>query len=347
MFELRILGEIRLSASDGTDRDVLLRQPKRLALLAYLATPTPGTWHRRDTLLALFWPDLDTSHARTSLRNGIYVIRQALGDEVVRNRGDEEISLDPALVRTDLSHVWESLEHHDAETALDHYGGELLRGLYPAGSEGFLRWLDLERTRIKVAVSVAVMASVDEHEREGRLVEALALTRRVQDLQPDDETVVRRMMTLQEAIGDRGGALATFEGYRGRLAQDFDAEPAAETVAMAARLRAATVSPGEKTKRAILPIAGTPVGAEAVDTASPPPQGRVSDHSSRSRWAVVGAILVLGMLAGATRWISTRPTPPLAIGASSPLSADDGLQVEAALSPNGRLVRTPRETRIT
>src|SRR5512141_3310895 len=98
MVELQVLGEIRLRADDGTEVDTLLRQPKRLARLSYLASPAPGTWHRRDMLLALFWPELDTAHARTSLRNALYVIRQTLGDSVLRNRGDEESSIDPEVL---------------------------------------------------------------------------------------------------------------------------------------------------------------------------------------------------------------------------------------------------------
>src|SRR5437764_6836303 len=69
MIELRMLGEIRLrtDSPDGVEVAALLGQPKRLALLAYLASPAPGTWHRRDMLLALFWPELDAAHARTAL----------------------------------------------------------------------------------------------------------------------------------------------------------------------------------------------------------------------------------------------------------------------------------------
>ena len=90
-----MLGEIQLHAAGGSELSTLLRMPKRLALLAYLAMPNPGTWHRRDVLLALFWPELDATRARTALRNALYVLRQQLGDEAIRTRGDEEISIDP------------------------------------------------------------------------------------------------------------------------------------------------------------------------------------------------------------------------------------------------------------
>ena len=66
MMILQTLGSIRLVRDDGTEMDELLRQPKRFALLAYLASPRPGVWHRRDVLLAVFWPNLDT---RTRVRH--------------------------------------------------------------------------------------------------------------------------------------------------------------------------------------------------------------------------------------------------------------------------------------
>src|SRR5262245_12921902 len=40
-------------------------QPKRLALLAYLAIARPRGAHRRDALVAIFWPELDQHGARS------------------------------------------------------------------------------------------------------------------------------------------------------------------------------------------------------------------------------------------------------------------------------------------
>ncbi|MBA2459266.1 MAG: hypothetical protein H0V43_09980 [Gemmatimonadales bacterium] len=69
MIELHTLGVVDLRASDGRELGTILRQPKRLGLLAYLAVASPRRFHRRDSLLALFWPELDQDHARAVARS--------------------------------------------------------------------------------------------------------------------------------------------------------------------------------------------------------------------------------------------------------------------------------------
>jgi DNA-binding SARP family transcriptional activator len=90
MIELRLLGSLSLTNSAREELPSVLRQPKRLALLAYLAAATPRGFHRRDTLLALFWPERDAEHARAALSDSLYALRRALGDGVILRRGDEE-----------------------------------------------------------------------------------------------------------------------------------------------------------------------------------------------------------------------------------------------------------------
>jgi DNA-binding SARP family transcriptional activator len=65
---LLTFGGIDLRDEQGRELESVLRGPKQLALLVYLATATPRGFHRRDTLMALLWPELDQEHARRSLR---------------------------------------------------------------------------------------------------------------------------------------------------------------------------------------------------------------------------------------------------------------------------------------
>src|SRR2546426_1437274 len=89
MIEFRLLGTLHLIDAAGREVKSLLTRPRRLALLAYLAAATPRGLHRRDSLLALFWPELDQEHARAALRQALHVVRDALGADVIVTRGDE------------------------------------------------------------------------------------------------------------------------------------------------------------------------------------------------------------------------------------------------------------------
>ena len=148
MFEFRTLGSIDLRRPDGHEVSALLAQPKRIALLAYLAVATPRGFHRRDKLLPLFWPEADQDHARTSLRKAVHGLRQALGDGTVLSRGDEEIGLDFSALRCDVAAFDQALNAGAAEEALTLYRGDLLSALHLPNCPEFERWVESERDRL-------------------------------------------------------------------------------------------------------------------------------------------------------------------------------------------------------
>jgi len=75
MTRLCVLGHLTLQRSNGASLNQALSQPKRMALLVYLAM-RPGEFHQRDTLLGLFWPELDEKHARAALNQGLLFLRR-------------------------------------------------------------------------------------------------------------------------------------------------------------------------------------------------------------------------------------------------------------------------------
>src|SRR5512135_3654041 len=99
--QLRILGHTELSRAGGRTGSGILRRPKRLALLAYLALATAEGYRRLDQIVALFWPDLDQAHARTQLRKLLHALRGIIGADALLTRGDEEIRLDTERVWCD------------------------------------------------------------------------------------------------------------------------------------------------------------------------------------------------------------------------------------------------------
>lgn len=106
MWRCRWLGTIAVEHSDGrTDGARLLGQPKRLAILAYLTLPAPGTWHLRTTLIRVFYPDRTAAQARNALRNALHALRETLGDAVILTRGDEAVSISATELATDVGEM--------------------------------------------------------------------------------------------------------------------------------------------------------------------------------------------------------------------------------------------------
>ena len=63
-------------------------QRRRLAFLAILALEHPRAVGR-DKLIAWLWPDTDTERARHLLRDSLYLLRNALGEDALSSVGDE------------------------------------------------------------------------------------------------------------------------------------------------------------------------------------------------------------------------------------------------------------------
>lgn len=236
MTNLRMLGGIDLVGPDGHPVDAVLRQPKLLALLAYLAMPRPGTWHRRDAILAAFWPDADQGRARTSLRNALYSLRRHLEEGAIRTRGADDVSIDADKVTTDVAGMLDDLADGRPSAALARYVGELLPALHIAEAGGFEEWLDVERARVKSLARKAVAQVVDACEKSGDVQGAIDAVRRATALDPEDETAIRRLLTLLGRSGDRSQALAVYETFRARMSSEFGVAPSAETRALVSAL---------------------------------------------------------------------------------------------------------------
>ena len=238
MLRLTTLGALDLRSANGREASTVLRQPKRLALLAYLAVSAPRRFHRRDSLLALFWPDLDQEHARAALRRAIYFLRNELGAEVIAGRGDEELGVPDAELWCDATALDAALDAGDAAGALALYRGPLLDGLYAAGAAAeFQDWLDRERLRLAERAGAAARALGEAAEREGRLEDAVRAARRGLDLAPDDEAALRRYVALLERTGDPAAAIRTYDEFARRLARDLELEPTEETRALVEAVR--------------------------------------------------------------------------------------------------------------
>jgi serine/threonine-protein kinase len=232
---LTLLGGIDLRHADGREARPVLQQPKRLALLAYLALNPKRLFHRRDSLLALFWPDLDQSHARAALRRATYFLRRALGDHLLLSRGDEELGLPQGLLWCDAVAFEAAIDAGNQRAALALYAGHLLEGFYVAGAPQIEGWLDNERARLRERAAQAAwtLTLAGETGSESRRDWALRAVR----LAPDDEAPVRQAIALLNHAGDAAGAAQVYAELVRQLRDRFETQPTAETTALIAQIR--------------------------------------------------------------------------------------------------------------
>jgi DNA-binding SARP family transcriptional activator/tetratricopeptide (TPR) repeat protein len=304
MIELHTFGRVELKSSNGHEIRAVLAQPKRAALLAYLAAAQPKGFQRRDALLALFWPDLDQEHARAALRKAVHHLRKALGDDAIEGRGDEELRLDGRVVWCDVTAFEAALDAGDAEAAIALYRGRFLEAFFVPDAPEFEQWMELERARLHRRAFEAAWRVAEEEEKKGNGFGAAYWARRASALAPTDEEAIRRLMTLLDRLGDRAGALQAYDEFSRRIEAELDIEPSAETQAVARGIRASSAGPPAEPEIA-------PEPKSAPEPAAPPAPAR-SVPATRM-WFTVAAGLALVAAAGTGAILRGRGAPPAGI----------------------------------
>ena len=238
MIELRLLGTVDLRAAGNSSPPLILAHQKRLALLAYLAAARPFGLHRRDSLVALLWPESDHEHARASLRKTLHGLRQDIGADALVSNGDEAIGIGESLLWCDVRAFDEALRTGRPTNALSIYRGDFLPGFFLSDAPEFDRWVEKERKELQGRAVRAAWTAAEEASNAGNAVACMAWSRRALQLTPDDEPGTRRLITLLDRAGDRAGAIRAFEQFERFLAEELGVGPSPETVALISGIRA-------------------------------------------------------------------------------------------------------------
>jgi DNA-binding SARP family transcriptional activator len=237
VLELHTLGVTGLRTRVTDESTSLLLQPKRLALLIYLALAPRRRLRRRDQLVSLFWPELDSEHARGALSQGLKYLRRAMGDGIVIAQGEEEVGANRDALWCDAFVLAAAAEAGDHQQVVSLYKGVFLDGFFVEGSSPeYERWVSEERNRLAALATGAAMSLASRAEQEGDLASAVRWAHRAASIAPNDESAVRRLIDLLARSGDRMGALNTYEAFRLRLRQEFQVAPSKETTALIARI---------------------------------------------------------------------------------------------------------------
>jgi len=340
MLHLTTLGLLRLER-DGTP--LPLPQPKRVALLAYLALSQPGVLHRRDVLLGMFWPELPESRARNALRQALHQLRVLCGDEVLVTRGMHEVGISPDGLRCDVRALEAAAARGDAAAGAAAYGGDLLPGLFAVGAPGWEDWLTRERTRLRSLARDAGRTLAHAARDAGAPAMAARWVQWTCGLDPLDEAAARWGMQLLAECGLPGAALQLFEHFAALSEKELGVHPGEETSAIAAALRTADAMPAPpgRVRTVAVPASAPPALAAAV-LAPPRLRGR------RVRSFALGGALLATLLAVVAHRGSGDPGPRrerVAVlpfrGVGAGASTETAERVRAALASSGLDVVAP------
>jgi len=309
MIRFRVLGPISLSRPDGQPLDEVVAQPRRLALLVYLAMQAPRGFIRRDALLPIFWPELDLDRARGALRQALYVLRSALGDGVVISRGTDEVALAPDRISCDAIECERACVERRWADAVELYRGDFLQAFFIKEAPQFEQWAQELQGRLRLRMAGAGQALAAAQEKAGLLEEAIGTTRHSLIVNASDEQALRLLLALLDRQGDRAGAAKEYEAFVARLADEFGVAPSAETVAVMERVKKREEVPRDHA--AETGAVDSPAPDAAPATRRPVERPARPWASVRHGWLAAAVVLLAGLAAFrfATQRLSAADPP--------------------------------------
>ncbi len=222
MIRLTTLGCLEVEQADRTASGAAARA-RPLALLAVVASAREfGV--ARDKLLAYFWPESDTEHARNCLKQTLFALRKDLhGDIFVVRLGS--VRLNPATITTDALQFEAARARGAHATAVGLYRGPFLDGFHIPCLLEFERWMEGERFRLARCYQGSLEALARAAYEAGDWRAAVDWWRRLSTIEPLDSRVALRLMRALVATGARTEALEYARAYYDLVRGELGAPP--------------------------------------------------------------------------------------------------------------------------
>lgn len=303
MIRFRTLGALDLRGADGHELRAVLAQPKRVALFAYLALATPRGPQRRDSLVAVFWPEHDAEHARNSLSQSVHVLRRSLGANAIVSRNGDALGVEWGDLWCDAVAFEDALDAGRTAEAVETYRGDLLEGFHLADSPDFERWLDAERARLAGRYAAALETLAEEREGQGDFSGSVVWWRRLAARDPFSSRVALRLMRALAGSGDSAAAVQHARVHEALLAAELDIPADPEIAAFVRRLQSGH-SEAPKQSPSLVPVVLSVASSDAAVsteddpvTASPVAPGAYLDHSKGHQRLRRRVVMTVGGLA--------------------------------------------------
>ncbi|MCA9979289.1 MAG: hypothetical protein KDD89_00585 [Anaerolineales bacterium] len=215
------------------------------ALLAYLAVEQHRA-HERSALAALFWPDQRPELARNNLRQTLFRLRQALGDQ---QHSEPFVALTRTTVQfnADCSHWLDVAQFTTAVKRLPHttpqdtpqltqavtlFQGDFLEQVTLGDSIEFEEWAIVQRQWYRQKMLEACHQLANHHLLAGQPAVAQEFAWRQVALEPLREEGHRQVMEALAWRGQRSAAVAQYERCAALLESELGVGPAPETQAL-------------------------------------------------------------------------------------------------------------------
>ena len=268
---LRTLGSLQLHDAAGEEAQALLAQPRRVVLLVYLVLATPRGYHRRDKLLALFWPDHDETRARNALSQAVHFLRRALGADAVLSHADHEIGVNPDLLWCDGLEIEAAYSAGRWDEVLELYRGVFLDGVHISSAAPELeQWIDAERTHLGRRYAQALERMADAREAAGDHDGAVIWLRKLAAHDPVNSRAALRLMAALDAAGDRPGAIRHARVHEALVREQLGASVHPDIAALTRTLQSAAHSRPGRPEPTPAPPASAQASVDSTISANGP-----------------------------------------------------------------------------
>ncbi|HKV84888.1 MAG TPA: BTAD domain-containing putative transcriptional regulator, partial [Ktedonobacterales bacterium] len=253
VLRVRLLGGFDVSfSSDETIPDSLWRLQKAKSVIKLLAL-APGHRMRREQLMELLWPELESDAAANNLYYALHVARRALtstgGPPGIHSQTlrlhQHMVSLEP------ISGLWVDAETFESAaaaamraddldaytSALDLYTGDLLP------EDRYDDWATGRREALRETYLRLLLTSAQLHTTQGDSAAAIEALLRALAADPTREEAALALMRVYAASGQRQAALRQYTLLADALQRELDSEPDRETQRLFQRIRDGQFAP--------------------------------------------------------------------------------------------------------
>ena len=267
---LHLLGPPRFEL-DGEPLRFNLRKVEGLFIyLAVVGKPFP-----RETLIALFYPELERERAQANFRRTLSVLKSAIGIEwLLIDDGGIAVPRREGL-RIDVTEFRRLSKDYAGEPsrlpdAAGLYRGEFLSGFSLQGCPDFDEWCFFEREGLEREYASVLRRLVAYHTATGEFAQGIEYGRTWVSLDPLDEEAHRDLMRLYALSGERSAALRQYEQCRSAIGRGLGREPGEETKAVRDEISSGRLTPA--------PTGGQPPPPDVPEVHKRPAESAAAEH---------------------------------------------------------------------